>query len=1603
MLGRPGYVIGEGTVLSHLRTLWALGCVVLLLTVNGCGRHKDPMGLAKLDVEAKRFDEAIDRLTSAPAEVQETYAAQLLLGEAYKGKRDYENSLKAYGKAAGLDKGKAEPYLGMAEVELFRAEQAAKEEDAAGFQRSGVDYCGRALSIDAKAAEAYSLLAKFHQRKNEVSEALESLKKAAALDPRPSRKLDVAEFYLSQLEPEAALRLAEEVLAADGTSADARIMKARALSVRDKEKAKEELRTVLSDKSLAAGQQAAALRALAYMAMETGDVKEVEELLKQMEKLPELGGTVAHLTGLLAIRAGDWSKAYQSFKRIEGSGDASVLWYLAQCEQRPELNMPNQAISHFQAVVQKSPRNVEARLALAALLLNEARNYEESMKHCGAALRERPDDVRALLLKAKIHRMASGRLHNPELAQATYGKVLGSGAETPQVLLEVAEFCIEMNRMEQALAYAKKAQSQEDTAAARAVLGRVGLVRAGQAGAGTAEGKKYLAEAVEDLRKAVELNPESLQAVSLLVAAYATDKRLEEAADLLNRFIGKKPTEGQAYRLLASVYEGMKKPGEAVAVLERAEKVPGIERLDRSLLGRAYFLAGNRKAAIETWERLIAGDPNLRGNFGITVGLGVALALDGQFSKAMNQAQAAAQQDPGTSAGLVAACVAIQAGDLGKAKEFLKDEKRPYASAKEKETYLQFVELCGKAGERGKRAAARISEAILDTEYQNTDSAVANLAEATQLLPDSIVPHYVMIPALIRAGRLKEAKDVFQRMFASFPAQGYPHLTFGKMVYRPGASSEARQQVELAVELDTGLADGWTMLARLLLEREEQGESQLATLESAAKCATRAVELDGGTMASLEVATSALYALTQSYRNEMAREQDPAVQKTYGERAKKSAEQVGQVLRTFREKFPASPMAAKVMVRFEMAEGNYARAASLAAELIRKSEVDDPELYVLAARAFYAKGEASDLKQAERYLGELIRRNASYIPAYRQLAQLYESERESGLAINTLRQALAMEPGNLVVVFELARLFERSGQHANAMGIYRSVLAGIPAGERSREGAGVYAAATMALANVMLGMPARDAAERETTLAEAEALLKTLMDSAEGAKPDVRVLLLLGEVKEQQGRVEEAIDLYRRCISIDAQSAAAYHKMALTYYRSGQFGKGIAVYEGIPAEAYVGAASARLALLYLAQGAPGDAGRAREIAEKVVSYLAALNPGAAGQAAVLEAHYRSILVLTLIADQKTAEARAEVQRIPRLDPAVRESYAQLVGLCSVDEAKRQALVAELGASLFYQTAQDFPRAIGAYQKALGSIPGNLMLLDRLADLYRTANDLENGAATVEKLISGIESGSGTLVQREYYQGLYTEAIDAYLRVAGRMGPEGRPAVLAKAVVLCKAGVSRWPKDSELLSRLAAGYNMDEKTQDQGIEVLKQIVQGNGAGTVPWVNAKKQLAAIYLSRKDGSAKALVLEICDEIEPYIGDDLLWLNNSAWLHAASGAGMPGLKKGLELAERAKELNPVDPRVRDTLGWIYYLSKRYGQAALELEYAAREMPNSPDVVYHLGAVQLKVDKREKGVENLQRALELHRQGQAFEDAEACKVLLEQNKGQTGAKPAGK
>ncbi len=130
------------------------------------------------------------------------------------------------------------------------------------------------------------------------------------------------------------------------------------------------------------------------------------------------------------------------------------------------------------------------------------------------------------------------------------------------------------------------------------------------------------------------------------------------------------------------------------------------------------------------------------------------------------------------------------------------------------------------------------------------------------------------------------------------------------------------------------------------------------------------------------------------------------------------------------------------------------------------------------------------------------------------------------------------------------------------------------------------------------------------------------------------------------------------------------------------------------------------------------------------------------------------------------------------------------------------------------------------------------------------------------------------------------------------------------------------------------------------------------------DAHLMLAAVYERASRPSDAEQEYQRALKIDPR---SAIAANNLAWMYASTGRE---LEKALALAQTAVEQRPDDPRMNDTLGWVYHLIGLSARGIPHLERSAKADPDAPSTHFHLGMAYSTVGRFDEARKALEHAL---------------------------------
>ncbi|HQP30660.1 MAG TPA: tetratricopeptide repeat protein, partial [Deltaproteobacteria bacterium] len=117
----------------------------------------------------------------------------------------------------------------------------------------------------------------------------------------------------------------------------------------------------------------------------------------------------------------------------------------------------------------------------------------------------------------------------------------------------------------------------------------------------------------------------------------------------------------------------------------------------------------------------------------------------------------------------------------------------------------------------------------------------------------------------------------------------------------------------------------------------------------------------------------------------------------------------------------------------------------------------------------------------------------------------------------------------------------------------------------------------------------------------------------------------------------------------------------------------------------------------------------------------------------------------------------------------------------------------------------------------------------------------------------------------------------------------------------------------------------------------------------------------------------------------DHAIASNNLAWI-IANETKRPDLDRALQLASKAKDQFPDNPRIADTLGYVYLKKGLYANAQAQFSSALEHTPNDPMINYHMALALAQQGRQKDAVGFLKKALSTE---EKFSERDAAQRLL--------------
>lgn len=770
-----------------------------------------------------------------------------------------------------------------------------------------------------------------------------------------------------------------------------------------------------------------------------------------------------------------------------------------------------------------------------------------------------------------------------------------------------------------------------------------------------------------------------------------------------------------------------------------------------------------------------------------------------------------------------------------------------------------------------------------------------------------------------------------------------------KLLVGLGRPSEARKEATEILKLDPANQSAILVLADTARSEEEIAatESQLQELKDGAPLAVHlasaSLSARKGDLAAAE--REALAALKLDQNSIEAHLALASIFASKGERDKAIEE-----LSTAASLSPVRSVARLKFAESQAQSGSWEEARNSLAEITREAPDYLPAWIRLAQIDLAEKKYNDALAKLENVFG----RDSMNYDGRLLEAQILLAKGETDKALERLKRLDDAYPGFPLTKFQLARAYLQQGSLSQARAALQAALEVKPD----------FTEASLVLAELRLrnGDPQpviasmKEVLDRKPDLVQAHVLLAEAYRDAGNFNDSVSVLreqiaaspelpqlhLLLGAILRQQQKPEEARKEFEKVRELTPDHLLALLQLTDLDIQKGDFDAALErarrQLEKTPESAGVHFALGRV---YVAQK---EWEKAEASLRKVLELDATFTPA------------YSLLVGIYMANNRMAEAARELEKLLATQP---------------DNTR-----ARLTLALIYERMKEFARAQEAYEKVLTVSPDSAVALNNLAWLYVTQlNDLDRAydlATKARRVAPGDGGIADTLGWTLYQRGDYQKALPLLQESASKLPdvPEiqfhlgmasymmGRMEVARAALRQATEATEEFPGKEEARRRLALLGESAEDSPQLSAAAIEKILEENPDDPV----ARMRLGHVYESRGAFSEAAEAYERALKVNPQL---VTALNALAQLYSGP---LDDKEKALELAKKARELAPTDPKVAGMLGRVAYQSGSFAWAYSLLEESRNQLPEDVGVLYGFAWAAYSLGKVEEAQEAMKQ-----------------------------------
>jgi len=402
------------------------------------------------------------------------------------------------------------------------------------------------------------------------------------------------------------------------------------------------------------------------------------------------------------------------------------------------------------------------------------------------------------------------------------------------------------------------------------------------------------------------------------------------------------------------------------------------------LLGMTEEKQGDLKQAFGIFSKVVGMKPD---HVGANIELGKIFLISGMSDKAMEKAEAVLQKEPHNTEALIL-----------KADIFL-------GSGRDDEGISILTGLLAHKVTRPEVYLMLFRNALKNNNLQRAE---AFLAEGIRANPKTLELHMTLADFYLRADRKTEAVASLKEVIRLEPEKIIHKLNLASVYVKSERKDEARGIVDKVLNADPGNEENW-LAAAFFYQRHGMMQDMEQTLREGVARNVKGVKLR--------------LALSEHYARSGKIDRAVANLKDYLSLAKDdSAEGILQVK--------------NALAALYISKGDLDTAESCVNEAL-KENTKDSNLHYTKGRICLIKGEAFD---AVTELRPVVNKMPHFIPAHLALAEAHRLNNESGLALDTLKNAQKANPRSIEISLAIARFYLSRDDVDSAIKALREIM-----------------------------------------------------------------------------------------------------------------------------------------------------------------------------------------------------------------------------------------------------------------------------------------------------------------------------------------------------------------------------------------------------------------------------------------------------------------------------------------------------------------------------------------------------------------------------------